>query len=248
MNNTVTNIIVSGWPSTGGSTQARLLAILLDMKYIYAGGVLKHWGKQMGYDPSTDDINTWAKKYHKSWDFFWEAYVARKIINSENTLFEGKTAGFMIDDPKIFKIFIKASSEARAKRAKTDNRKEEIEKRDKFLAKEWFDRFGFNIFDEKLIKERYDLVIDTSDLGISEIAKNILTHLYKARVKNFNLDNKLQSLSELMTDYKKSPKILMNILLKRSLIITPEDIFKEVNDKYPELLENLPNDMREAIA
>ncbi len=237
------NIIVSGWPSSGGSTQARLLVLILDMNYIYAGGVLKYWIEKMGYDPKTNEINLWAEKYHEVWDYIWENYIALKIKSTRRTLLEGKTAGFLIKSNNIFKIFIKASLKARSQRSKLDKRKEDIEKRDHVLRRDWTKRFNVDIFDEKLINKKYNLIIDTSELGIEETALIIIKEL-GGYYKNFDNKQATQKLEMLMQEYEKDPDILMDMITKKNLMLQPSAIFKEIKSKHPELIRGIPSEAR----
>lgn len=237
------NIMISGWPSSGGSTQARLLVLIFDFNYIYAGGVLKYWVDAMGYNSRSNDINTWADKYHADWDYVWENYIAKKIKTARHTLFEGKTAGFLVNDNNIYKIFIQASLEARTNRSRSDSRQEEIQKRDKFLQKEWMNRFNIDIFDQNLINKKYDLVLDTSEIGIRETAEIILNSLEK----NFgNFDNNifLEKLENLMKEYEKNSNYLLDQIKSKGLILEPQNIFKEIKSHYPELIENINTEMK----
>lgn len=243
-NKSDSNIIISSWPSAGGSTQARLIALIFNMNYVYAGGVLKYWVDAMGYDSKTNEINKWGEKYHEHWDYVWENYLIEKIKYSKNTLFEGKTAGFLTKEPNIFKIFIKASLEARTKRSKGDKRAEEIKQRDEFLRQEWFSRFGFDLFDEESIKEKYSLIIDSSDISIQDTFMLILEALKENKIREFNYAEKVDRLKQIMKQYNTDSKYLINEIEHLALIQTPQKCFEEIKLKHMHLIANIPEEMK----
>lgn len=239
------NLIMSSWPSAGGSTAARILALILNKKYIYAGGVMKAWVKAMGYDPKTNDINKWSEIYHDHWDYVWENYIKEKVRNSTNTIFEGKTAGFMLNSvPNVYKIYIIASLEARKQRSRSDLRLEEIDARDKFLAKQWEQLFGFDMFDIGQLKANYDYVLDTSDLPLEQVPGIILDRLLKENILTKPIPNLNHDLAIIFEQYKQTPDYLMTQLQSRKLIFEPTEIFKEIAISYPNLIVDLPLKMK----
>ncbi|MBD3280735.1 hypothetical protein GF389_04395 [Candidatus Dojkabacteria bacterium] len=241
------NIIISSWPSAGGTTAARFISLVLNMKYVYAGGVLKHWADSMGYDSKTQRIMEWERKYHKHWDYVWENFIAKYALNSKNTLLEGMTAGFMIQSDKVYKIFIKASLKARMKRAANDKRTETVQERDYFLRDEWNARFGINIFDEQQISDNYDYILDTSYIGIKEVWTKILKNLAKNRARKFSLKKKLNEADEIYDKVQSNPDYLKNELGERDLFFRSEKVLEIIKEQYPELIRDIPEDMRSVM-
>ncbi len=239
------NLIISSWPSAGGSTAARILALVLNKKHIYAGGVLKAWVKAMGYDPKSNEINDWSEKYHDHWDYVWENYIKQKVQNSSNTIFEGKTAGFMLKNtPNTYKIYITASLQARMNRTKADMRIEEIQIRDKYLQKQWKKLFGFDLFDMQTLKNCYDYIIDTTNLNIPETAINILTQLNEQSIIQGDVETFIAKVKDVYEQYIKNSNYLMEEIEKRKLCFDPESIFKEIASDYPELIKDIPEEMK----
>ena len=247
MRNNNTNIIFSSWPSAGGTTAARFIALMFEMKYVYAGGVLKYWVKAMGYDPKSNQINEWAEKYHRYWDLVWENFIAKYALSSTNALVEGMTAGFMIQSDKVYKVFVKADLEVRMKRAQGDKRSESVGVRDAFLKNEWKERFGIDIFDEELIKRSYDFVLDATNIGIKEVWTSILQNLNENNVRNFNLSKYLKNVESVYAKYERNSDYLKDELEKKGLILESSQVLKIIKEQYPDLVAQIPEEMKSVI-
>lgn len=247
MSTNIENIIISSWPSAGGSTAARFVALVFEMKYIYAGSVLKRWADKMGYNSKTNAINAWAEKYHDYWDLVWEGFIAVYAKNSSNTVFEGMTAGFLLDNDNLFKIFIKASTTERDKRAKTDGRTEDISTRDDFLRKEWLERFAIDFYDESLIKNRYDFVVDSSNMGIKEVSRLLITRLGKEDIRDQKMANTLKTFESHYRNYQQKKTYLISELEKRNLLISADELLIKIYEEYTDLVKDIPQEMKEAM-
>jgi cytidylate kinase len=246
------NLIVSSWPSAGGTTVALVLADTLNLKYIYAGGVFKEWAKRAGFDPATNEFHEWESKYGESWDYFWEDYILNKVSSEENFLSEGKTAGFLLDPENAYEIMLIASGEERARRAGLDKRKETIKDRDNFLRKRWMKLFNIDFMDLEQIEENYDLIFDNTEIGIIEslelILKEILDYVEKNRLKlKVNVDPKEINLEKYKEQASIDKNLIRDSLRDKGLFISNEDIFQEWKDKYSEKLSKLPKLMQEAL-
>lgn len=251
------NLITSSWPGAGGTTTALILAGLLELKYIYAGGVLKEWAKRMGYDPSSNRFHEWEEKYGDAWDMIWEAYIKAKLEAETNFLYEGKTAGFLLPKDIGYKIMFTATAEERAKRASTDNRTETIIARDKLLQARWKEEFGFDLFAAQDIDKYYNLRIDNSHLTILETTLAALES-----IKIFCRQNKIEIPEKFDKDHvaqvektywelnKKDgsgKQYLQNILSQQNLLVDNDVIFADFENKVPELISQLPSEMAEVI-
>lgn len=257
--NTNIKFAMSSWPSSGGTTMALICADILDLPYIYAGGVLKEWSRRMGYDPTTNREHQWEQQYGTIWDIFWEEYILLKVKNSPKILAEGKTLGFLLPKGLAFEVMITASLEVRSKRANTDLRSEFIQNRDNFLQRRWLELFKIDLFNLDSIKKNYDLLVDNSNLNIYESLELVFSHFLKTEMAS-NAGYTSEDFSpELLEKYQKEfmaaqahgnkgKDLIKARLQEKKLIISNEEIFKEWNRDYPELLTNLPPEMRAAIA
>ena len=215
------NILISGWPGAGSSTAAKILALTLNMKYLYGGGVLKHWADSMGYDSKTNAINDWMEKYGDKWNSIWEKYIIEKQKQIDDTIIDAKLVGFFVEKAaSVQKFYIIASNEARRNRAGSDQRLEDIEKRDDILKNSWIEKYGINIFDTEQLKKNYDHVIDTSEIGIKEVALKLLDLITQT--------NYSSEIEAIMKSYESELKFLENELKKRSLYYAPEQVLAEI--------------------
>jgi cytidylate kinase len=238
---------------------ALILADFLNLKYIYAGGVLKEWAKKMGFDPTSDAFHDWEAKYGDDWDKFWEGYIAKKLAGEDGFLCEGKTAGFLLANGRAFEVMVTASEEVRAGRASKDGRTEQLHARDKFLSERWYRLFGIKLMDPAAIDENYDLRIDNSNLTISESVGLALTGLQTWCNVNevafpLNMEEALASVQQTETVFWERANnggvgkdILKERLINKGLYMTNEAIFADWKENYQQEMEVLPAPMREAV-
>src|SRR5690349_11717248 len=158
------NIIVSGWPSSGGSTIAILLSYSLGYRYLGAGALIKYLSNVVYGSTETRKLIEFIDQYGSVWDDLWETYREWKLNNSENLLVDGKLAGFLQKDKsKVFSIMITADARTRLKRAGLDSRSDtlaEIVDRDNEIRADWQKTFDIDIFNSVDIDKHYNLHIE----------------------------------------------------------------------------------------
>jgi len=252
------NIIVSSWPSSGGTTIALIWAKLLNIRYLYAGGVIKEWSARMGMDPTTDAFHTFEEKYGEVWDNLWEEYIQVKFKAETGLLCEGKTAGFLLPPHNAFEVMVIADQETRSKRAGNDQRTEIIAERDHYLKERWLRLFKVDIFSLTQIEANYDLVLDNSNLNIADSLNSIWLNL-KIWASNNKLDIEKYNIStadfihietQFWTDQKSGisgKDRLKNSLQQSGLYISAEEVFTEWKSNYSELLKNIPQELLKVI-
>ncbi len=254
------NIVISSWPSAGGTTLALMMSDLLNLNYIYAGGVLKDWAKKMGYDPSSDRFHEWEKKYGVEWDYFWEDYIKFKLMNNDNFLCEGKTAGFLLEKGRAFEVMVICDKQVRASRALGDKRTETVEKRDILLEKRWKKLFNIELFSIDQIKKNYDFVLNNTNKSISgsiiDTFDHLLKHFNKNNIRGISLKN-VKSIAqkyekqywedEKNISFKSGKNRLKKHLKDKDLIISNKDIYNEWKEKYSNRLKELPSEMSDII-
>lgn len=236
MRNYSGNLIMSSWPSAGGTSTSLILAKILGLSYVYAGGVLKDWARAMDFDPTSNQFHEWEKMYGEHWDKVWEPYIEAKLRKESGLLYEGKTAGFLLPSELAFEVMIVATPEARVSRASTDGRTEEIIARDKFLQERWKELFGFDFLSREEIKQNYDLLVDNSHLSIRETTKTILKTLNASEEL---LEEAKEELDELNKEELKSE------LNEMGLILSSEQVMSELREMLPELFKQLPKEMQD---
>lgn len=257
------NFISSSWPSAGGTTLALNMADILDLKYIYAGGVWKEWAKRAGYDPASNEFHEFETKYGEAWDYFWEDYIKSKLTTETGLLCEGKTTGFLCKNPKAFSVMVTASAEVRSQRAHTDMRTEQIIARDRLLSERWQRLFGVDIFSHEQITEKYTFELDNSNLTIAD-AIIIVTGQLRRWLDSNNLSdvetNDALSLINLERakvleayywnvgeDGLSGKDKLKQKLVQKNCYYTNEMIFAEWKEKYSDRLAQLPAELQAAL-
>ncbi len=234
---------------------ALILAQLLKLKYIYAGGVLKEWAQRMGYDPSSDAFHEWEMLYGESWDYLWEDYIKDLVSSNHNFLCEGKTAGFLLPDGRAYEVMVTASAQVRAQRAGGDARTEDIAARDKILSERWQRLFAVNIYDLDAIEANYDLLLDNSQLTIAGSISKVLSGLQAHEVysKGYDYEQLRLRAQELEQSFwadqhrgKSGKDSLKSYLQTNDLYYTNEEIFASWLNK-PDMLRDLPKPMRDAL-
>ncbi len=246
------NIIFSGWPASGGSTLAMSTAILLDYKYLYAGGLLKFLADKLYGSGDGQGQMQFENEVGKKWDDIWEAYAEWKINTSQHTLMEGKTAGFLIDGESIFRIMTIADVHTRAGRASLEGRElaeEIIKQRDVEVRQRWIEHLGIDVYDRNLINQRYQGVIDTSGMTLQEELEIVVDMLRRSMkfegVEFADLVDPAKQLAELFNTQGKLG--IKQKLEKEKLWITPQEILKEWNSQFPEMVKTLPNDFASVV-
>lgn len=242
-----TNIIISGKASSGTSVTALFLAYLLNKKYIYAGGVLKFFAEELGYDPKSSDIVDFEKKYGEKWDILWENYIVWKIENTRNLLIDAKIAGFFVNqEPWLFEVFVLPSIEARIERAGYDKRTEDIHQRDLEHASRWKKLFGVDILDVEQIRENYDFIIDNSDMTISETVYKI----YKVMREALGLKDILlmSDIEKLEAVYQvKGKGFLLEKIRDKGNLVNINEIFSDWKKHFKSDLDNTSPEWREIV-
>jgi cytidylate kinase len=240
------NLIVSGWPASGGSTTALLLCHMLGYKYVYAGSVLKYFAKRLGEGAFGDKLIDFENIIGESWDHVWEAYREWKLASGDKLLVEGKTAGFLQQDKSnVYCIMFSADLATRAIRAGTDGRDEDIEalrRRDADVGGRWQRLFGVDIYSMSEINKNYNLHIDSSKLKIEQVLEVIFNalSLQPYFAQNYFFPDLVKQIEAVVGKYYESGKAyFLDDLKTRSLLLQPEDVLREWNHYLPEQVERL---------
>lgn len=253
------NVVVSSWPAAGGTTLALMVANLVGLRYIYAGGVLKEWAARMGYDYKSSKFHKWEDKYGVIWDHFWEDYILAKLSASDGFLCEGKTLGFLLNPDKAFEVMVTATAEVRAQRSGKDGRTEDIHARDEFLSKRWYDLFGIELLNPEAITDNYNLRVDNSELSIAESLIMVLEAIqasgnpdWQKKLTASDYRNQAKEFEETFwtdQEHEKNGKDrLKNSLKEKKLYFTNDQIFADWKQNFSDKLSKLPEEMQAAVS
>ena len=179
-------ITISGFPGSGKSTVAKILAERLGFRRYYAGQVRREAAKKRGL--TLDEFNRLGEK-DISTDKLVDDVLSELGKKEDNIVVEGRTAFHFI--PKSVKIFLDVRLEEGARRIfeekRRSNKRNEkptasVEEELKILkermrsdTKRYKKYYGIDCFDKK----NYDLVIDTSGIPAENVVEKILGFLRK---------------------------------------------------------------------
>lgn len=246
-------LIYSGWPGSGTTTLTLLTADLFNLKYYYAGSVLKHFALEIVGADSGDAYVDFEDKFGAAWDKIWEAYAQHKIEHTDDSmLMEGKTAGFLYQADDAFKIFMKATVEARIRRWEMDHRAqaaETIKRRDAEVRERWIEVIGVDTYDEELIKHKFDLVMDTSNMTIEDELYAVLDSVERSKLSpDFDFKEARSKVPTLVKDFwAKGKSHYRQHLLAKHLLVSPQDVFYEWQQMLPQMLSELPREMQTVV-
>jgi CMP/dCMP kinase len=236
-------VTISGWPGAGTTTLTLILANILEFEYVYAGGLFKYFSTEINNADSGNAFMDFENVYGRAWDEIWEVYAKKRIESSGNLILEGKTAGFLYSGPDLFKIILTCSVEERARRWKSEDRKdaeETIRRRDDEVGSRWKELFGMELYNTETFKNIFNLILDTTQLNISEEVAAIL----KAMGKEVNI-SEIEKWELLFWRHGKS--FLQQELAKKNLLNTPESILNEWNISMKEHVDVLPEAMKNVV-
>lgn len=199
-----TLVVVGGPGGTGLSSVARKLAEKLNLKYLYAGGIMRNIAKDNGYDDIARFIA--SEVMHNSDGAFDYEVERRMILESQqpNILIDSKVYGALsriLGIPTSVTMWIKADLEVRTHRtyeklglAKTGealdkNSADYIQTRNDLVDREEQDALRYNKqYDiEYMHQEKYnDIVFDSSHLDLESTVSQLMLKLNKMGVVSDN--------------------------------------------------------------
>lgn len=246
------NIIISGWPATGSTTLALLLAYLLDYKYMYGGGVMKYLAEKTVGETSGPKFIEFEKHFGPYFDAIWERYAIWKLSKVDNLILDGKAGGFFVEDENVFEVMLIANTEVRKQRAEKDKRiqaEQTIAYRDQNLQTRWQSTYGIDIFNANQLQDNYDLIIDNTALSITQELERLLTYLEEDfRFPDSDLGELKYKINSLAADYaNKGKEHILQRLESKGKLIDNNQIFADWRREFPELVNQMPEEVRNYV-
>jgi len=177
-------ITVSGDIGSGKSTFAKHLAQELNIPRVYAGGLFREKAKELNM--TLDALQTRLEE-DDALDREIDELQRMKAREHERIVSEGRTAWYFVENPDV-RVFLAVDPHAAAQRIWKDTN----DNRDKYrsideLAQANITRkaseetryhryYGISAYDPK----NFDVVIDTSELGIQEVFEKTVIEMAKA--------------------------------------------------------------------
>ncbi len=248
------NFSVSGWPGSGCTTLALLLACLFERDFIYIGNIYRYLGSKLGFSnvgisrPQFDDYIE---------DIIGKAvdqFIDYKLLNSSNILIDADISVFRIGkNPKVFSIFLTTPFEVRRERISINKVDMEfLDERDSVLKKKYTDLWGFDYFDIETINAKHSLVFDNSNMGLLMEIKTVFNELKNWMNFNALTESQWEELSlkaeNLITILESSGQEgLINILKKGGHYKEPQDVLLEITSIFPEEVQSFPEHIKKVF-
>ncbi|MEK6949259.1 MAG: (d)CMP kinase [Nanoarchaeota archaeon] len=172
-------ITISGRAGSGKSTTAKELAKKLNLKHYSIGDLMRQIAKEKGI--SLMELSKQAEK-----DPSIDRELDKKQIDlrkKDNFVIDGRLTAFFIPNADL-KVFLDCDDKVRAERILKEGRKDEnskneeelmekIRQREQSEKKRYREIYNADYTDKKL----YDLIIDTTEIKVSEVIKRIMNAL-----------------------------------------------------------------------
>jgi len=179
-------ITITGWPGSGNSSLARMLAKKLGYKHYSGGDMRRKLANERGI--SLPELNKIGEK--ESWtDIEVDNFLKELGKKEDNVVLDAKIGNYLI--PHSFKIFLIADLDVRAKRVFLAKRHEEMFNTIEKVKKALDERVRS---DKKRYKKYYeietytgkgfDLVIDTTNLNLDTLLETVLKKVSEHKNKN----------------------------------------------------------------
>ena len=254
----IKNIALSGWSGAGTTTTTLLLAVLLKRRYFPITQIFRTIGAQVLLMHSTQDESGLAnaeKVIQPLIGKMVDEFVDYLLLNESGIVLESDLSVFRIGKhPQIFSIFLLSSYQTRSIRFFADGRvgdDETLLNRDKALRDEYKKLWNIDIFDDYLINQKFNLVLDNNHITLSESVRQILA-AYGQHIQDENekelVSEVLNEVDSLVKDYTvQGKKLLIEFLQQANLYVPVEKMLKMLYEHNEDEILTLPEQYRQVF-
>ncbi len=247
----VVNISVSGWSGSGATSLALLLTNLFEYKYLHLGSVFRYLESKMGHSSEGFSRPKFDAYIEPIIGPTVDRYRDYKILEGDGYITDSDIGTFLIGKhPKVFSIFLTSDFEERVKKVIKDQRNDAalvLEERDRVNRDFFLDLHNIDIFDEELIKRKFNYVIDNTHVSLEAEVRMVIENLqtinhFKSAFDLKDIDNRVdeevENFALLGKDgYKEK-------LSKKKLIFTATEIIKDICQQFPEDVAEYPENIQ----
>ncbi|SRR5260221_8234232 len=247
------NIVVSGWPGVGETTLALLLAKTLNYKLIQGSATFRFLGEKLSFNNTGEDRVKADELLEPSWGPIFEKYNQYLVKNREKFVMETDITGFFTKDvPNHLSIFLLSEMSSRKERLERDGRMKDIEvleDRDESLEQKYKQLFGIEFHNKDQIKNNYKLMIDNTNISITDELKMVYSKLFELKAINEDWKyNYLEQAQAEVDNYNREGKEwYLNYLKTNQLYDSAEDIIKDIKQIFPDEVSRLPKQILQII-
>lgn len=237
------NILVSGWPGVGVSTVVLLLSYIMNRKLLRGTESFRYIWRELGVAEKGAEAADIEKIVQPYFGKIYDKYIDHVLSNPQAIILESDIGGFRLGKKETYSsIFLIGTEKIRFKRLSGDGRPEDAKIREEQLRIEYKKLHGFDWFDEELVHEKYNFVLDNTKLSIEEEMSSILNYLEDYFGK-FDVD-----LKELESNYWESGKeYFVEELSKKNLISSAAETIRNIRELFSEEIEEFPENLKTII-
>lgn len=247
-------IVVSSWPGCGGTTLALLLSKMLNYKLYRGSETFRYLLRRLDIPDTGDGILEAENILQPYFGPIYDKYIDHLLmdVDKDNFIVESDTGAATVGKQNdLFSIFLHANDETRFAHFKTDGRAEDIEtmkQRDQELRESYLKLRDFDFFDTEAISQKYNLLIDNSNINIAQELNIVLNELKKFDLgENINIDALLQKVPEEEKAYlDKGKSFILDLLKAKGQAVSVIEILKDMTSlfqpeisKFPAKLKNV---------
>ncbi len=248
-------ITVSGWPATGGTSLAVLLSKTLNFKLLQGGEVFRYIYRELSFKDKgksrMEGHNLIEPYFGPLFDEYIDSLILDKNIN--NILIESDITAFRVGKRKdLFSIFLIASDKKRIERTSIDKRNSEgenLKKIDADHAKIYNELHGINFLNVDEIESKHSLVMDNTNLSISDELNIVYKNLKDLGLLSKNQLEELLINSKAHADHywKVGKEGIINELIKSGNYYTTEEILKDISKRFKSTILKFPKELQTVI-
>lgn len=250
-------IVVSGWSGSGSSTLAILLALILEIKLFKATDAFRLLWDKLGYGQTGENIIKADNEESLIEPYFgplFDKLVDETLVNSDlNLVLESDIAAFRLGKrSEFFSIFLTPSLEARKARLQAGGRAEDVdvlEKRDLGHQAIYKKLTGLDFLSLEDIKQKYNLVIDNSNMPLDAELRVILNQLKTDTIiSSDRFDELIRRIDEVINRFESlGSKAIVEEMKNDGEVIDGKYIISEIVRKHRGEIENFPEELKNAI-
>lgn len=175
-------ITISGLHGTGKSTIGKKIAETFNLRYYSTGEAFRELAKEQNM--SLKEFTEFAEKTPEI-DIMLDKKI-NNIASMGNIIIDSQLSAYILKDKANFKILLRCPLETRIKRMSNRDETNYKEKIDETLRREWSEAgrfkklYNIDLQDEKVIRELYNIIIDTEKLSIEDIVDNLVAEIKKS--------------------------------------------------------------------
>ena len=167
-------------------------------------------------------------------------------------MIESDISGFFVHDPKVISVFLYANEEIRGKRLAVDKRTDDVaalKQRDETLKNKFKEVFKVDFYDLESIQKNYTIAIDNSYKNIASELKIVYEKMKDSGQLTSDEYNELcdNATDEENTFWTSGKQWYIDYLKERNLLPTPEEITREIRERFKDEINKFPENLKEAI-